>query len=114
MPVSHRVWLVSYDISEPRRLSRVARFMVRHGIRLQYSVFAVVMDQQELAALREGVAALIDPARDDIRIYPIAAQGRCDIQGASLVPPEMLPHHEAFGQLHLPLSSATAARGVAQ
>lgn len=102
MPDARRAWLVSYDIAEPRRLARVARMMERHGIRLQYSVFLVLMNAEELAGLFEGLDTLIDSTDDDIRFYPIATIGRSDVQGASLAPPELLPHHEAFRQLRLP------------
>lgn len=106
MPVAPRAWLVSYDIANPRRLARVARMMERHGIRLQYSMFVVLMTAEELAGLFEGLDTLIDSADDDIRFYPIAAQGRSDVQGASLAPPELLPHHEAFRQLRLPFDQS--------
>jgi len=107
MPVSPRAWLVSYDITDPRRLARVARLMERHGIRLQYSVFVVLMDRAELDALCGQLDSLIRASDDDIRIYPIAARGRCDLQGDLLVPAGMLPHHEAFRQLRLPLHEAS-------
>jgi len=103
MPVSPRAWLVSYDIAAPRRLARVARLMERNGVRIQYSVFVVAMDSTELSGLREQLATVIDDSEDDIRFYPVATHGRSDVQGALLTPSEMLPHHEAFRQLRLPL-----------
>ena len=34
-----RNWLVAYDIASPRRLARVHRYLKRHAIPVQYSVF---------------------------------------------------------------------------
>jgi hypothetical protein len=37
--VLHMLHLVAYDISDPKRLSRVARVCKDYGIRVEYSVF---------------------------------------------------------------------------
>ena len=34
-------YLVTYDIADPKRLSRLFRFMKKQGVPLQYSVFLV-------------------------------------------------------------------------
>ena len=44
---ANQLYLVSYDISNPRRLRHVARIMAGYGHRLQYSVF-----ESRLNALR--------------------------------------------------------------
>lgn len=103
MAIRKRLWLVCYDIADPKRLHRVARHMERRGIRLQYSVFAVLSDQHGIQTLRRELEELIDCRRDDVRMYPVASSGRAVLMGAHLVPPELLPHHEAFAPLRLPL-----------
>jgi len=103
MPAIPNLWLVCYDIADPRRLQRIARRLERHGIRLQYSVFAVLADRDQITDLRKELADLIDPRGDDIRIYPVARTGRSALLGAHLVAPDMLPHHDAYKQLRLPL-----------
>jgi len=66
-----KVWLVAYDICEPKRLRRVHRFMLGWGTSLQYSVFVVQARSKDLTRLKAGLSERIDPKRDDLRIYTI-------------------------------------------
>jgi CRISPR-associated protein Cas2 len=104
MPARSALWLVSYDIADPRRLARVARTMTKHGVRIQYSVFAVVAKTTEICELKTLLATLIKPSEDDVRIYPISSSGRSVMLGDSMLAPDLLPQHPAFQQLRLPLS----------
>lgn len=104
MPARGALWLVSYDIADPRRLARVARAMTRYGVRVQYSVFAVLAKTEEIRELKTLLATLIKPSEDDVRIYPISPSGRSMMLGASMLAPDMLPQHPAFQQLRLPLT----------
>ncbi|MCX7794692.1 MAG: CRISPR-associated endonuclease Cas2 [Thermodesulfovibrionales bacterium] len=64
-------YLVCYDISDDRRLQRVFNYMKARGIHLQYSVFYCELTWQDLQNLKNDLSALIDPGRDDVRIYPL-------------------------------------------
>jgi len=99
MPVRETLWLVSYDISDPRRLRRVAKYMERHGMRIQYSVFAVLANRRHIAEIRQDLEELIDARADDVRVYPIARNGPSVLLGAQIVAPDMFPMHEAFEPL---------------
>ena len=68
-------YLVCYDITLPRRLSRVLKLMKGSGIHLQYSVFYCKLSWPQLQQLKTALSALIEPAEDDIRIYPLPAAG---------------------------------------
>ncbi len=68
-----RDWIVAYDIRDPKRLVRVHRYMIKHAEPLQRSVFMARMSTLDLLLLREGLAELIDPRQDDIRMYPLPA-----------------------------------------
>jgi CRISPR-associated protein Cas2 len=63
--------ILSYDIADPRRLVRVHRRLRDWGVPLQYSVFLVLVNAQQRGVLLGEVAALIDPAADDVRLYPL-------------------------------------------
>lgn len=58
--------VVCYDISEPRRLRRVARALEAHGERVLESVFECWMDAPGLGKLKVELAKLIDPRTDRI------------------------------------------------
>ena len=51
--MSRMRYLVSYDISDPKRLRKVARSLEGFGVRLQYSVFECPLDD-DAAGETEG------------------------------------------------------------
>lgn len=59
-------YLVSYDISHPRRLRRVARTLEGFGVRLQYSVFECPLDETRLAMLKAELHELLDHDEDQV------------------------------------------------
>lgn len=66
-----QTWLVCYDVASPRRLGRVRRWLVRHAVPAQYSVFVATGTKADIDALVHGLAKRIDPRRDDVRLYPL-------------------------------------------
>ncbi len=66
-----RAYLIAYDIADPKRLVRVHRFLVKHAMALQYSVFAGVFTPFQVTAAAAGVRERIDAREDDVRIYPL-------------------------------------------
>jgi len=45
-------WIVSYDISDPRRLRKVAKYLEGFGYRLQESVFRVLVSDRDLERMK--------------------------------------------------------------
>ena len=66
-----RRFVISYDISCPRRWRRVYRLLCDHAVPIQYSVFSAVMRSRELSDLIDELRLLIDPKEDDIRAYAL-------------------------------------------
>ncbi|MDO5691292.1 MAG: CRISPR-associated endonuclease Cas2 [Pseudomonadota bacterium] len=66
---------MAYDVTDPRRLRRVARVLEAFGTRVQDSVFECWLDRGSRARLRRLLLGLIDPARDGVRLYPVC--GAC-------------------------------------
>ena len=66
-----REWIISYDISDPKRLGRVYRLMLKRAIPQQRSVFRASMSAIQARKLRDELAALIDRRADDIRLYAL-------------------------------------------
>lgn len=59
-------YLVSYDISDPRRLRQVARTLEGFGVRLQYSVFECALDDMRLAKLKTELHDLLNHDEDQV------------------------------------------------
>jgi CRISPR-associated protein Cas2 len=66
-----RLHLLAYDIADPKRLNQVHRTVRRHGLPLQYSVFIVPATAARIEGLLAELADIIEPAEDDIRVYPL-------------------------------------------
>ncbi len=69
-----RLYLVCYDITEPKRLGRVHRFLRDRGMPVQYSVFTAQLTAKGLARLLDGLSQRIDARADDVRVYPLPAR----------------------------------------
>lgn len=65
--MTREIWLLSYDIADPKRLRRVERICEGAGLRVQESVFVCELSREALAALQAQLAKAIDVAEDSIR-----------------------------------------------
>ena len=61
--------VVSYDIPDDRRRTRVCHLLKDYGQRVQYSVFECQLRPQDYKRLRERLRPLLDLAEDDVRFY---------------------------------------------
>ena len=73
--MKQKPYLIAYDIAEPRRLGRVARYLCQHAYRVQYSVFVALLSKSRLNDILHELEDIIDPREDDIRVYPLPATG---------------------------------------
>lgn len=70
-------YIISYDISDDRRRTRVYQYLRGWGDHLQFSVFRVLASAHELARLRAGLHDLIDHRADQILLFDLGpAAGR--------------------------------------
>ena len=79
----HRLWLIAYDIVEDRTRLQVERLLHGLGERVQWSVFEAFLSPEQMRRLQFELSALIDPAADNVRCYPLCAwcQERVDWAG---------------------------------
>ena len=63
-------YLASYDIQDDRIRSRVASVLMRYGVRLQWSVFEVDVDPEDLVELQSKVGRLLTKT-DAFELIPI-------------------------------------------
>ena len=66
--------VVTYDVNTEtpdgaRRLRAVAKLCERYGMRVQNSVFEVLVDGAQLVVLKESLLRIIDIKQDSVRFY---------------------------------------------
>jgi CRISPR-associated protein Cas2 len=66
--------LVSYDLPDDRRRTKVAAALEDFGTRVQWSVFECRLEEAQVARLSTRLGRLIDEAEDSVRIYRICAE----------------------------------------
>jgi CRISPR-associated protein Cas2 len=72
-----QVYIVSYDISDPKRLRRVFQVMRGYGDHIQLSVFRCELTDRELVELRVDLEGEIDHAEDQVLFADVGpAEGR--------------------------------------
>ncbi len=64
-------YLISYDISDPKRLQKVANIMEDFGQRVLYSVFECLLTPGEFLRLKSLVEPLLDPLEDRVLYYTL-------------------------------------------
>jgi len=69
------ITLITYDITEPKRLNDLRKFLKEFGLRTQKSVFECDIDDVALKRIRTYCRKNLDMAKDSVRIYKIC--NRC-------------------------------------
>jgi CRISPR-associated protein Cas2 len=69
------ITLITYDITEPKRLNDLRKFLKEFGLRTQKSVFECDIDNEALQRIRAYCRDHLDIAKDSVRIYKIC--NRC-------------------------------------
>lgn len=83
-------YLVSYDISDPNRLTRVRKRVKGYGDAMQYSVFVCDLDAREKARLTADLLGIIVAGIDRVAIIEIGLAGDRE-SFEFLGPPPALP-----------------------
>lgn len=65
------LYLVAYDIADPRRLGRVHRFMLGYKVGGQKSFYECWLTEGERAAVVSSLLDLIDPAEDRVHLFQL-------------------------------------------
>lgn len=68
-------FVIGYDISDPHRLQKVHREMLRHAAPLEYSIFLLEGDDNAARRCMDEVLKLIHAGQDDVRCYPLPSRG---------------------------------------
>lgn len=71
-----RLYLICYDIVADSRRNRVAKLLLRYGLRVQKSVFECVLTPKQQEQLLTALNRIIAPKEDRVRLYPISDRSR--------------------------------------
>jgi len=63
------ITLVTYDITDPKRLVSLHKFLKEFGLNTQKSVFECDIDDEAVRRIRAYCRDNLDIARDSVRIY---------------------------------------------
>jgi CRISPR-associated protein Cas2 len=67
-------YLVAYDISDPKRLRKVAKTCEDFGMRRQYSVFICRLSALSLVRFKSRLYDIIDLGEDQVLFIPLCAR----------------------------------------
>lgn len=81
-----RGWLITYDITDPKRLARLHRFLVKQATPVQYSVFHFEGSPAQMGRLMADIKTRIDPSSDDVRGYQLPEHLSIDTLGRGGLP----------------------------
>ncbi|MDY0072361.1 MAG: CRISPR-associated endonuclease Cas2 [Thauera sp.] len=79
---------MTYDISNPKRLIRLHRFLIKQATPVQYSVFYFLGSSAKMGHLMADIEQRIDRKTDDVRAYQLPEKMSIDTLGASRLPEE--------------------------
>jgi CRISPR-associated protein Cas2 len=67
-------YLICYDIADAKRLRRAERIVSNAAQRLQDSLYASELSEEQLLVLQEQLASALDLSVDTVRFYPRCAR----------------------------------------
>ena len=66
--------LVTYDITDPKRLQNLHKFLKEYGLNTQKSVFECDIDEEGIRQIRGYCKERLDIDTDSVRIYKICSR----------------------------------------
>jgi len=85
-------FLICYDIANTKRLAHIAKYLEKHTIRIQKSIFyGTDMSKQDIEKLILYLDDMINEHQDDIRIYKVDKNSSLHLkQAVDLKQPNLL------------------------
>jgi CRISPR-associated protein Cas2 len=82
-------YLICYDIANPKRLHKVHRRAVSHALFVQYSVYYLNGDKDQLKLVLDEIQEVINNAEDDVRAYSVTSLSDAILLGKAWLPSEV-------------------------
>ncbi len=86
--------VVSYDISDRKRLYRVAKEMKNWGVRVQKSVFECKLTEANYLKMKKIIEKIIKKEEDSVRFYILCKKCVERIEYMGLTPPPLKDSEE--------------------
>lgn len=86
---SQMLTIVAYDITDHKRLAKIARICEDFGVRVQYSVFECRLEADSFDAFWNQLLGIIEPETDRLVAYKVCCVCARDIRDAGVQ-----THHE--------------------
>jgi CRISPR-associated protein Cas2 len=90
-PPARKYYVVSYDVTDNKRRTKIANALLGFGERVQRSVFECLLDARQYHALRGQLDKLIDAEKDSVRFYNLGAISVADVEVQGLGKPTDVP-----------------------
>lgn len=75
-------YIITYDISDNKRLAKIARIMVNYTQRVLYSVFEGELTQAQIKEIKEKVAKIMEPMSDSVIYFRLCTECVAKIKSA--------------------------------
>ncbi|MDW8318527.1 MAG: CRISPR-associated endonuclease Cas2 [Anaerolineae bacterium] len=91
--------VVSYDVVDDRRRTKVHKALKNFGAPVQYSVFECQLDEKTLARLQKRLRQLVDVKEDSVRFYQLCegCVSKVQVMGVGQVT-QLLPYRIVGGK----------------
>ena len=83
---SRTLFLVCYDVGDPRRLARVRKYLTGYRVGGQKSFFECWLTPAELDEVCRTLSGLLDPVEDRAHIFQLDPRMGCDRLGQATRP----------------------------
>jgi CRISPR-associated protein Cas2 len=82
--------VISYDISNDKRRTKIMKTLQDYGTRVQYSVFECRLLGGQIQRLKQSLQPMVQEAQDSVRFYYIGLGdvGRIEVMGKGGVTPD--------------------------
>jgi CRISPR-associated protein Cas2 len=71
--MAKKYMVISYDVVDDRKRTRVSKVLINHGRRVQKSVFECLITEKQYLSLKEALEKIIDMEKDSVRYYTLCA-----------------------------------------
>lgn len=80
-----QLYVIAFDVCDPRRLRKVATCLEDVGLRVQHSVFECFLSRPDLNRLIRRLCRKIAPEEDKIMVFPLCPkdENRIQVDGGS-------------------------------